>query len=129
MRPRAGRAALITTVAVLTALAGCAGRRIDDGVYRSEHGYRIAVPGAGWRVIGDSQADLELQRADGAAGMLATATCRPEMTRRRWAVPRLPPDPSGNGGRPLAIPHVTSMIKADARIPRNQAAHRHDSVY
>ena len=86
MRPRAGRAALITTVAVLTALAGCAGRRIDDGVYRSEHGYRIAVPGAGWRVIGDSQADLELQRADGAAGMLATATCRPEMTRRRWAV-------------------------------------------
>lgn len=85
MRPRAGRAALITTVAMITALAGCAGRRLDNGVYHSEHGYRITVPGPRWSVVDDSRADLELRRADGRAGMLAAATCRRAAARRNYA--------------------------------------------
>jgi hypothetical protein len=85
MRARAGRAALVTIVAVLTVLAGCAGRRLDHGVYHSEHGYRVVVPGPGWTIVDDSQADLELRRVDGQAGMLAAATCRRAATRHRYA--------------------------------------------
>jgi hypothetical protein len=85
MRARAGRAALITTVAIVTALAGCAGRHLDNGVYRSEHGYRVTVPGSGWTVVEPSQADLELRRADGRAGMLVAATCRRATARQRYA--------------------------------------------
>lgn len=76
MRARAGRAALIATVGFALALVGCAGRRLDNGVFRSEHGYRISVPGPGWIVVDESEADLELRRADGQAGMLVAATCR-----------------------------------------------------
>ena len=83
MRARAGRAALITTVVIATAVAGCAGRRLQNGVYHSEHGYRVTVPGPGWIVVDDSPADLELRRADGQAGMLAAATCRRAATRQR----------------------------------------------
>ena len=36
-------------------------------------------------VVDDSVADLELRRADGQAGMLIAATCRPAATRRRDA--------------------------------------------
>jgi hypothetical protein len=85
MRARAGRAALITTVVIVAAVAGCAGRRLQDGIYHSVHGYRVTVPGPGWIVVDDSPADLELRRADGQAGMLAAATCRPMATRQRYA--------------------------------------------
>ena len=84
MRARAGRAALVTTVAMVTALGGCAGR-LANGVYHSEHGYRVVVPRSGWTVVDDSQADLELRRLDGRAGMLAAATCRRATARRRDA--------------------------------------------
>jgi hypothetical protein len=84
MRARAGRAALITTVVIATAVAGCAGRRLQDGIYRSEHGYRVTVPGPGWTVVDDSAADFELRRSDGQAGMLAAATCGP-LARQRYA--------------------------------------------
>lgn len=85
MRARAGRTALITSVAVVTALVGCAGHRLHNGVYRSEHGYRVTVPGPGWTVVERSQADLELRRADGRAGMLAAATCGRATTRTRYS--------------------------------------------
>ena len=84
MRARAGRAALITTVVIVTAAAGCAGRRLQDGIYRSEHGYRVTVPGPGWTVVDNSPAALELRRQDGRAGMLAAATCQPRTTRQRY---------------------------------------------
>jgi hypothetical protein len=83
MRARAGRAALVTTVALVTTFAGCAGHRLDNGVYRSEHGYRVTVPGPGWTVVARSLADLELRRADDRAGMVAAATCRGAAARRR----------------------------------------------
>jgi hypothetical protein len=85
MRARAGRAALLTTAFILTAVAGCAGRRLQDGVFRAEQGYRVAVPGAGWVVVDDTDADLELRRVDGQAAMLAAATCRPLAARQRYA--------------------------------------------
>jgi len=80
----ARRAALVTAAVVV--LAGCAGRRLHDGVYRSEHGFRVTVPGPGWRVVDGSRAELELRRADGGAGMLAHATCRPETARRNFGL-------------------------------------------
>lgn len=85
MRARGGRAALSTTVAIVTALAGCAGHRLENGVYRSEHGYRVTIPDSGWTVVDGSRADLELRRADGRAGMLAAAACGPATSRRRLA--------------------------------------------
>jgi len=77
----ARRAALVTAVA-FSVLAGCAGRRLQDGVFRSAHGFRVTVPGPAWNVVNGSRAELELRRADGGAGMLAHATCRPEAARR-----------------------------------------------
>lgn len=85
MRARGGRAALLTIALIVVAVTGCAGRRLQDGVYRSEHGYRIAVPGADWLVVDDTDADLELRRVDGQAAMLAAATCRPLTARTRYA--------------------------------------------
>jgi hypothetical protein len=83
MRARAGRAALITIVAVAAVFGGCAGRRLDHGIFRSEHGYRITVPGPEWTVVNGSAADLELRRPDRRAGMLAAATCQRAATRQR----------------------------------------------
>jgi hypothetical protein len=80
----ARRAALIT--AAVAILAGCAGRRVHDGVYRSPHGFRVSVPGPMWKLVDGSRAELELRRADGATGMLAHATCRPETVRRDFSL-------------------------------------------
>jgi hypothetical protein len=55
------------------AVAGCAGKRIENGVFFSPKGYRVAVPAGGWTVAGDTRADLELRRAG--AGMLVNAAC------------------------------------------------------
>ena len=85
MSAAARRAALITAAAVAV-LAGCAGRRLHDGVYRSPHGFRVTVPGPMWKIVDRSRAELELRRADGAAGMLAHATCRPETVRRDFGL-------------------------------------------
>jgi hypothetical protein len=81
----ARRAALVTAVA-FAVFAGCAGRRLQDGVYRSEHGFRVTVPGPRWQVVDGSRAELELRRADGEAGMLAHATCRPDAVRRDFGL-------------------------------------------
>src|SRR6267142_1219029 len=86
MRAGARRAALVTAVAFTVIVAGCAGRRLHDGVFRSEHGFRVAIPGPAWSVVNGSRAELELRRADGGAGMLAHATCRPEAARRDYGL-------------------------------------------
>jgi hypothetical protein len=82
----ARRAALVIAAALSVLVAACAGRRIHDGVYRSEHNFRVTLPGSGWRVVNGSRADLELRHAEGGAGMLAHATCRPEVVRRSAGV-------------------------------------------
>ncbi|HXH83364.1 MAG TPA: hypothetical protein VNN07_10590 [Candidatus Tectomicrobia bacterium] len=72
----------VLAVVAALALVSCAGARVADGVFRSERGYRVSLPGPGWRVVEDSRADLELRHADGAAGMLVNAACDPAMLRR-----------------------------------------------
>jgi hypothetical protein len=81
----ARRAALVTAVA-FAVLAGCAGRRLHEGVYRSEHGFRVTVPGPGWVVVDRSRAELELRRADGVAGLRVHATRRPDAARRDYGL-------------------------------------------
>ena len=69
------RAPLALALGVVIGLTGCGGRRIENGVYHSEKGYRLTLPGADWSVAGDSKADLELRHQDGLAAMLANAEC------------------------------------------------------
>ena len=85
MSAAALRAALFSAAA-FAVLAGCEGRRVHDGVYRSAHGFRVTVPGPMWKVVDGSRAELELRRTDGGAGMLAHATCRPETARRDFGL-------------------------------------------
>ena len=70
------RAPVALVLGAVVALTGCGGgRRIDNGVYHSAKGYRVAVPSADWVVAEKSRADLELRRRDGEAAMLANAQC------------------------------------------------------
>lgn len=70
-----------SALAMLT-LAGCAGRRIEGGMFYSPKGYRVAIPGPEWTLVESSQADLELRHGDGGAAMLANAGCTEDMARR-----------------------------------------------
>jgi hypothetical protein len=69
------RAPLALALGAVIAFTGCAGRRIENGVYHSDKGYRLTVPGPDWSVAADSKADLELRHQDGLAAMLANAEC------------------------------------------------------
>jgi len=72
---------LLGAVVALLA-AGCAGRRIEHGVFYSTKGYRVRIPGPEWTVVDESRADLELRARDGRAGMLAHAICEAQTARR-----------------------------------------------
>jgi len=79
----AGRAAAMLAVAGLAAaLGGCAGSRVEGGVFRSASGYRVTVPGPEWREGAAVRADLELRHATIPAGMLVNAQCDPVVARR-----------------------------------------------
>ena len=68
----------------MIALTGCAGRRIENGVYHSTKGYRVTLPSSEWVVADESRADLELRHHGGAAAMLANAECdQPAASRSR----------------------------------------------
>jgi len=69
------RAPLALALGAVLAFSGCAGRRIENGVYHSDKGYRLTLPGPDWSVAADSKADLELRHQDGLAAMLANAEC------------------------------------------------------
>jgi hypothetical protein len=68
-------APLALVLAAVLALTGCAGRRIENGVYHSPKGYRLSLPGPEWSVAEESKADLELRHQDGMAAMLVNAEC------------------------------------------------------
>lgn len=79
------RAALAATLTV-AALAGCAGARIEGGVFHSPAGYRLTLPGPDWVPASDGRADLELRHRGAPAGMLANAACDAGVARRSMAV-------------------------------------------
>ena len=80
MRWRAGRATL--AVAAMIVVAGCAGKRIEDGVFYSRSGYRIALPGAAWTIAERGPAELEVRHRRVPAGMLVNAACDGPAARR-----------------------------------------------
>jgi hypothetical protein len=69
-------------VPALIVTTGCAVKRIDNGVYHSSKGYRVAVPGQAWTPIAGGPADLELHHRASAAVIAANASCDGAMSRR-----------------------------------------------
>ena len=59
-------------------LAGCTASRIESGTFHSAKGYRVHLPGDGWRVEPHGEADITLRRDLPPGGMLADATCEDE---------------------------------------------------
>ncbi|MGH7388397.1 MAG: hypothetical protein ACREM3_02920 [Candidatus Rokuibacteriota bacterium] len=82
MSAREAHAAVLGLVAALALTAGCAGRRVEHGVFHSPKGYRATLPGGAWSMVDASRADLELRHATGRAGMTVNATCDPAVTGR-----------------------------------------------
>ena len=66
----------------LLAASACSADRIERGVFRSQKGYEVSLPGAAWQVAPASKADLELKRTAPPGGMLADATCDDRVARR-----------------------------------------------
>ncbi|HEY7202656.1 MAG TPA: hypothetical protein VIA61_00070 [Methylomirabilota bacterium] len=65
---------LIAVSIVATACATTTGR-VENGVYHSAKGYQVTLPTGGWTVDPAPRADLALEGAAGAGGMLVDATC------------------------------------------------------
>jgi hypothetical protein len=65
----------LALVAAAVLGAGCSVRRIENGVFHSAKGYRVAIPGSAWAVVESSDADLELRHRVAPAGILAHAEC------------------------------------------------------
>ena len=79
------RAAAFAATAL--ALAACAGKRIEQGIFHGPSGYRVALPPDGaWQIVEKSRADLELRHRTGAAGMLVNGLCDPAVARRESGV-------------------------------------------
>lgn len=78
--------AVIVLGVVTLAIAGCAGTRIEGGVFSSAKGYRVEVPSGEWTVANDGQADLELRHRDGTAGIVVNASCGASRARGPLAV-------------------------------------------
>src|SRR5207249_3363147 len=76
------RAPAALVLVAMIALAACAGRRIENGIYHSPKGYRVALPSPPWVVAEASRADLELRHHGGGAAMLANAECDERSTAR-----------------------------------------------
>jgi hypothetical protein len=77
------RAAALAAATATLALGGCAGKRVEQGVFHAPSGYRVTLPADGaWRIVDDSRADLELRHRTAAAGMLVNGACEPGLARR-----------------------------------------------
>ena len=72
---------LLVLAAVLVA-SGCALKRIENGVYHSSKGYRVAIPNAEWTLVDEGPADLTLRHRGWAAGMAVNAACEGTARRR-----------------------------------------------
>jgi len=75
------RAAAVAAATLV--VGGCAGKRIERGVFHAPSGYRVTLPTDGaWRIVDDSRADLELRHRTVSAGMLVNGACDPALARR-----------------------------------------------
>lgn len=69
--------------AATLAVGGCAGTRIEQGIFHAPSGYRVTLPSDGvWRIVDDSRADLELRHRTASAGMLVNGACDPALAQR-----------------------------------------------
>lgn len=75
MSARGRRWAWLGLVPAIVLASGCAVKRIDNGVYHSSKGYRVAIPGGAWTPVADSPADLELRHRASGGVIAANATC------------------------------------------------------
>jgi hypothetical protein len=55
--------------------AGCAMKRIENGVYHSSKGYRVTIPQADWILVDDGPADLALRHRSTSAAIAVNAIC------------------------------------------------------
>jgi hypothetical protein len=69
-----GRATLAAVAAVVITV-GCAGKRIEHGMFHAPSGYRVALPGPAWAIAERGPAELELRHRSVGAGMLVNAAC------------------------------------------------------
>jgi hypothetical protein len=69
-------------LAVALLVPGCAVKRIENGVYHSSKGYRVAIPTSAWTLVDDGPADLVLRHRASAAGMAVNAVCEGAAPRR-----------------------------------------------
>jgi len=79
-------AALVLGVLAAGLLGGCAGRRIEAGVYHSAKGYRVVLPGEEWAVVEASESDIEVRHRAAPAAMLVNAQCDDRVTAPSLAV-------------------------------------------
>jgi hypothetical protein len=68
--------------AAALALAGCAGTRLEHGVFRVPERFSVSVPGPEWEVATASGSELELRHRPTRAGILANVECGAEPARR-----------------------------------------------
>ena len=71
---------------IVVAACATATGRIENGVYHSVKGYRVALPSHGWTVDPAPRADLALQGDAKSGGMLVDATCGGRETARSFHV-------------------------------------------
>jgi hypothetical protein len=76
-----GRAWLVVLAAGLV-VSGCALKRIENGVYHSSKGYRVAIPKSEWTLVDGGPADLALRHHGSSAGMAVNAVCEAVAPRR-----------------------------------------------
>lgn len=102
--------------AAMLALGACAGQRIENGIYRAPSGYRVSVPAAGWDVVEDTRADLELRQRSAAAGMLVNGLCDARTARHdatALTVQLL-----------IGLRDRVTLVSDEARVDGRVAAHR-----
>ncbi len=74
--------AVLAGTGIALVLAACAGRQLPTGVYHSNKGYRVRLPGQDWQVVRGSRADLELRHRQATAGIMVNASCEVRLTQR-----------------------------------------------
>jgi hypothetical protein len=86
MSERGPGSAWLGVLGAVLLVSGCAVKRVENGVYHSSKGYRLAVPAAEWMPASESPADLELRHRVEPARMAVNAVCEGAAPRRATGV-------------------------------------------